>query len=1026
MKLKIITLFICCFSLVTAWSQTMISGIVTDEAKIPLSGVNIIIKGSSTGAVTDFDGNFAIKAKSGSILNFSYLGFNDVELTVSSQVTLNITMKGNTSELDEIVVIGYGTQKKESILGAINQIKGEEILETGSSNITNALNGLTPGLNIVQNSGQPGDDSGDIFIRGNSNPLILVDGVEIVGGFSNIDPRDIESISTLKDGAATAVYGIRGANGVIIITTKRGKTGKPVVSFSSEFSVKLLPEGPNVLDAYTAQSALNVGVLNDQAYGSGYTSEADLTHWRDGDLPYMYPDVNWAETVTKDYATSFNQTVSLRGGNEFVKYYASAGYLQEGDIAKTEQLYEYDPKFKFSRYSFRANLDFSLTKTTKLKTSISSRLEDTNEPGNGNNLSSAFLALYTLAPGSVVPYYPASVMEQYPDPLYPGVAEGRFGAGPNTYAALNRAGSANSINNVFSIDFELEQELDFITKGLSFTGKYNYISNYQSKSGISYDGSLYSQQDTFTLKRDGTWDSSEGVDYERPLYYILGSESINNNQEISYKRAQLNYERSFGNHNVTGLALFSRNKRITNVSFPFFNEDYVGRFTYDYDTRYFFELSGSYNGDETFAEGHRFKFFPSAAVGINLAKENFVKNTFPVLNNFKLRYSYGETGSKAGIGNNRWQYISYFDYAVTAAERRLGSRFFFGEFIDDTLTILNQSQIGNTDLTWATVTKQNIGVDFGLFKSKISGLVEFFKENRDNLITRPSGDVSAMLGLDTQYPYANLDATESHGYEFSLTYKNKTQGGLNYSVTGFYGFNENRVIKSAADGPGTPEYTAVKGKPIGASSLLQADGYFQNIDEIVNYPIISGNPGLGDYRYIDYNANGTVIGSATEDQIRFDLPDAPRHSYSFMLGASYKGWSISALINGIKGHKGLINADLAYALPSGAASGRYVQLDYWTPTNTNAKYPALHALTDPNVSANTARVISLDYIKLRSMNVGYNFDMSNNKTISDLKIYINGNNLFTISDIDYGDPEGNTPGAYPLLRRVNLGLNLSF
>jgi TonB-linked SusC/RagA family outer membrane protein len=1009
-----------------SFSQDIIKGIVKDSGGIPLPGVSVVEKGTQNGTSTDFDGVYQVKVSPNATLVFSYIGFKEQEIKVTGKSSLNITMIEDTESLAEIVIIGYGQQKKESVLGAISQIKGEDIVESGSPNMVNALNGISPGLNIVQSSGQPGKEDGEIYIRGNADPLILVDGVEVVGGFSNIDTRDVESISVLKDGSATAVYGIRGSNGVIIITTKRGKIGRPKISVTSEFTLKLVPEGPDVLDAFTAQSALNTGILNDQAYASGYSTEADLAHWKQGDFPYMYPDVNWDDTLIKSHATSFNQTISIRGGTEFVKYYASAGYLQEGDITKTDQLFNYDPEYKFSRYSFRGNLDFSLTKTTTLKTSISSRLEDTNEPGNGSNLSDTFLALYTLAPGSVIPYYPASVMEQYPDPLYPGLAEVRIGEGPNAYGSLNRSGSANTIKTVFSVDLELQQKLDFITKGLAFNAKYNFISSYGSKSQITYDGSISSQQEAYTLLRDGTWSSQEGIDYERPLYYIQGSESVNGNQEISYIKTHLSYDRSFGKHNVTGLALFSRNEKTTNVDFPFFNEDYVGRFTYNYDTRYFIEASGSYNGDETFARGYRFKFFPSFAGGINLAKEKFVMNTFPTLNNFKIRYSYGQTGSKAGLGNNRWVYDTFYDYASSTAEKRPGSRYFFGELVDNSLSVLKITQLGSPELTWATDTKQNIGVDFGLFNNKISGFIEFFKQNRDGLIQRLDKDISALHGLDTSKPYANVGASESHGYEVSLTYKNKTESGLNYSLTGFYGFNENRVLSSPADGSGTPEYATVAGKPSGTTGLLQADGYFQNIDEVVNYPSSAGDPALGDYRYIDYNADGSIVATDVGDQIRFDIPKSAKHSYSFKLAASYKKWSANAMINGVSGHLGIIDSDIAYALPEGAASGRVEQLDYWTPTNTNAQYPALHSETDPNTANSTARIISLDYIKLRSMNIGYNFDMSNSKRISDLKIYINGNNLFTISDIDYGDPEGNNPGAYPLLRRFTLGLNLNF
>lgn len=1006
-------------------SQTKkITGTVQAANGDLIPGATVIVAGTTIGTVTNIDGAFTLEVPVESkTLVFSFIGYTSLSIAIGGNTSFGIILEESTVGLDEVVVVGYGTQKKESVLGAINQVKGAELLESGSTNLTNALSGISPGLNIVQTTGQPGADDGRIFIRGNENPLILVDGVEVVGGFSNIDPRDVESVSTLKDGAATSVYGIRGANGVIIITTKRGKMGKPKVSFTTEFSVKDYSEEPDVLDAFTAQSALNVGILNDEAYLSGYSSDVDLAHWRDGDLPYLYPNTNWSDLVTKNFATSSNHTVSVQGGNNFVKYYASGGFLQDGDIFKTVKYHNYDPEYNFKRYSFRGNLDFTLSKTTKLKTSISSRLEDKKSVGVG------FIGLYTTPPANVA-YYPAEVMEQYPDPLYPGLAEDRFSTIGNVYRGLNDSGMNYSNKTIFSVDFELTQDLKFITKGLKFMGKYNYISSYTSSSAKKFDTALQARGDTYNLLRDGTWFSAEGRDYEDPLEFIQTNEGINNSQEIAYLRAQLNYNRSFGMHNVTGLALFSRNKKITNTQFPYYNEDWVGRVTYNYDTKYFLELSGAYNGDETFARGYRFKFFPSFAVGVNLARENFIKDNIPALNNFKVRYSYGETGNKSGLKipnsnpaeYNRWQYLSFYDYTNSG-----NSRYWFGEDLNDPLTVISETQLGNLLLTWATVTKQNIGVDFGLFESKITGSLEFFKDHRDGLIARPSATVPIYFGSSVQLPYTNMGASESHGYEVSLTYKNRTSGGFNYSVNGFYAFNENRILVSAADGAGTPEYAKLAGKPAGASALLQADGYFQNIDEIVNYPEFSGKPGLGDYRYIDYNANGTVVANALQDQIRFNLPASPMHSYSLRLGCSYKGWYMSALINGTEGHKGLINSNLAYALPNASASGRNEQMDYWTPTNTDAKYPALHTLNNPNLSSgHTARIVDLDYIKLRSMNLGYNFDMSKSESISALKIYLNGSNLLTFSNLNYGDPEGNSPGSYPILRRINLGLNVSF
>jgi TonB-linked SusC/RagA family outer membrane protein len=1015
MKLKLFTLFLCCFSLVSAWSQSSVSGTVTDETKTPLPGVSILIKGTTTGVSTDFDGNFKIIAKKGDVLQFLYLGYKKQDVTVNSQKTINIILGEDVNELDEIVVVGYGSQKKESVLGAIGQIKAEAIVESGSTNISNALTGLSPGLNIVQTSGQPGADAGDIYIRGNADPLILIDGIEAIGGFENIDTRNVESISVLKDGSTTAVYGIRGANGVIIITTKRGKIGKPVISASSEYSVKYLNNNYDAVDAFTAESLRNVGVFNDADFSNGYTSQQDLDNWQSGNFPYLYPNTDWVDFSTKDYATSANQTVSIRGGTKFVKYFASVGYLKEGDVTETRQFFNYDPENRFERFNFRSNLDFTLSKTTKLKTSITNRLEKTNV-GGGNN----FLALYTTAPG-VISFYPEEVLSIYPDPFYPGLEEVRFpieGTPGN-----NLGGSTNTNKAVFSMNLDLIQNLDFITEGLKASVRYNYTSSTVASQSYKFDASLAVRLDKYDLNRDGTWTSFEGPDYERPLDFIQGTENPTNTQEIDDKKIQIDYNRSFGKHNVSALGAFRRIERILNTNFTFFEEAWVARATYNYNSTYFLEVNGSHNGDESFAEGNRFKLFPSIAAGVNLAKLNFVKNNMPAISNFKLRYSYGQSGTKTGVGSVRWPYFGFYDFSSPEQSWRYN----FGEGDTPRITAIVEKTLGNPDITWATVTKQNIGLEFGFLNNKISGEIDFFRDNRDDLIGRiTSSTIISAVGSTAAFPFANFGSTESQGMDLSLTYKDNL-GDFRYSFTGTYGYNENRVLLSPLDGPGTPEYSSVSGKPAGTTNLLQTDGYFQNIDEVVNYPNYTGI-GLGDLRYIDYNANGTVIGSGLEDQIRFNLPTAPRHSFSFRFSTSYKNWSLSALLDGISGHKGIVNSDLAYALVDNKAVARSSQLDYWTPTNTDAQFPALHVGTaNPNLASNTTdRIINLDYIKLRSINISYKFNVDEFKNISALKIYLTGNNLLTFSDLDYADPQGNSPGSYPIPSRFNLGLNVKF
>ncbi|WP_299668310.1 TonB-dependent receptor [uncultured Polaribacter sp.] len=1024
--MKKINLILLLLSISFSWntfSQTVIKGTVKDGSGIPLPGVSVLEKGTQNGTTTNFEGLFQLTVKDNSVIVFSYLGFKQQEVKVTTNFNGNIVLKEDTESLDEIVVVGYGAQKKESVLGAIGQIKSEAIVGSGTTNISNALTGLTPGLNIVQTSGQPGVDAGQIFIRGNADPLILIDGVEAIGGFENIDLRNVENISVLKDGSTTAVYGIRGANGVIIITTKRGKIGKPVISASSEFSIKYLNDTYDSVDAFTAESLRNVGVFNDAAFDNGFTPQQDLDNWESGSFPYLYPNTDWIDYVIKDYALSNNHTVSIRGGTEFVKYFASVGYLKEGDITESRQFFNYDPENRFERFNFRSNLDFTLSKTTRLKTGITNRLENRNFSGSAN-----FLGLYTAAPGTI-PFYPAEALALYPDPLYPGLEEVRF---PIVGVPGNDlSGSTNTNKAVFSLNLELVQDLDFITEGLKASARLNYTSSNTSSRSYNFDGSLAVRLDRYDLNRDGTWTSFEGPNYERPLEFIEGSENPSNTQEITDYKFQLDYNRSFGKHNVSALGVFRRIERVLNTAFPYYEEAWVARATYNYDATYFFEINGSYNGDEGFAEGNRFQLFPSVAAGFNLAKLDFIKNNIPAINNFKLRYSYGQSGSKEGlkIANTnpsqyqRWQYFSFYNFVTPEQSWRYN----FGEGDTDRITAILETQLGNEDLTWSTVTKQNIGLEFGFLNNKISGELDFFRDNRDDLIARvTSSNVIAAFGSTAALPFANLGATESQGMELSLTYKDNI-GDFKYSITGTYGFYENRVVSSALDGPGTPSYTTLSGKPIGTSNLLQTDGYFQNIDEVVNYPNYTGI-GLGDLRYIDYNANGTVIGSGLEDQVRFDLPTAPKHSFSFILKSSYKNWSVSALVDGITGHEGIVNANLAYALVNGAAVARESQLDYWTPTNTDAQFPALHVGTaDPNLlAATTDRIIDLDYIKLRSINISYNFNMDNFKDISSLRLYLTGNNLLTFSALDYIDPQGNRPQNYPIPSRFNLGLNVKF
>ncbi len=1041
-------------------AQTVrISGKVTDVEGMSLPGVTIAIKGTAIGTITDVNGDYTLSnVETGSTLVFSFIGMESKEVRVTDQTIINVFLEEEVMDLEEVVVIGYGVQRKESVVSAIDQVTGAELQSMGNPSISSALSGLSPGMNVIVQSGQPGREAGQIFIRGrsdfsNDQALVLVDGVEQVVDLNSFDPSEVESISILKDAAATAVYGVKGANGVVIITTKRGARQRPQINYNSEVTLKRTTFQPDMLNSYEANKLLSMGRKNDQMWGSLITDQ-ELEFYRDQSLPYFYPDVDWWSEMIKDNTFSQRHTLSLNGGNDFVKYFTSINYLDEGDIyrVRTEPWMDFDPTHSFERISLRSNLDFQLTKTTELRSSLSGQVGYSNSSSGGTNWG-LFEALYLL-PNSAYPLlYPAEALQQFPD-----IETDPYMDNPNKtwrrsydkfYNAVgqpfNQLHSGQVVNkmNSLSADFELVQKLDNLVKGLDIRAKYNYSRSFSFNQSYNLGTANSTTRPIVYLLylRDPSdmssyvWERSDLSDanLQESTNTFVSNMNLSNKREVDYFRLQMNYDRTFGAHEVTGMGLFSRRKETIMFGFPYYNEDWVGRFTYNYKYKYFLELTGAYNGDESFEAGYKFRFFPAFAAGYNIAREDFVERNFSWLSSLRVRYSYGQAGSASGAP--RWGYFGEYGTLRQSSNTYGNSRYFpswqFGTTFDRGLyDVLGPVSLASSGATWAVTTKQNIGLDFGFFDDKISGNIEFFEDYREGIFIHPQS-IPGYIGLTVTPPRVGIGEIKKHGYEFSLRYRDRTSWGLRYSIGGAFGFNENRVVFND-DLLKAPEYQKTEGKPISTTTVYQVNGFFQSIDEIVNYaPFVShSNPNLGDVKPIDYNADGIIDNN---DRVKLDLNEVPLNNFSATLTAEYRGFSARVFVTGVYNYNMVEGVNYAYPLTSGYAVGREDQLDFWTHSNTNASYPSLHANPDNYtrlVGANSQRVINMSYVRLKNVELAYSFKPSSIMTISNIQLYLNGNNLYTLTDFAYGDPEGKNVGAgaadYPMLQRYNVGIRVAF
>lgn len=1015
----------------SASKTVKIKGSVIDEDSKPVPGVAVLVKGHPEfgGTMTDEKGGFVFNVPSDATVQFSCIGYKPVEMSVARNLDWLITMVEESVALEGTVVVGYGVQRKESVVGAITQVKAEDLEKTGTTDITSALAGKVSGLLVYSQNGAPGQSDATLILRGLSswngnNPLVMVDGIE--RSMNMLSPTDIASISVLKDASATAVYGAKGANGVILVTTKTGSKGAPKFSVNVEQGLNSPMWTPDHVEAGTVTRMANIAYKNTQSFGSQFSDEIIKKYENQSD-PMRYPDVRWYDLLQKRFAASTNADFSVSGGSDRVRYYLGVSYVHEGSIIK--EIYP-GTNFASDRINYRMNLDWDVTKSTLLSFKVGGVTNMVKNLASHTGSSWLFSTIYQSPTITFPAYYPADVLKQYPDPNYPDADSDRVGANQgskyeNPYSALSDPDYVKNVNYRLFTDLILTQKLDFITVGLSATAKFGMTSAYArvsqkastnfAKWNINWEAYDAGSTDIWEIQ-----DSQSNYVWNDKPFSITQDNSPSGVSFITYLEGSLNYSRKFSRkHNVSALALYNQRQYNSGASFPKRTQSFVGRVTYDYKGKYLFEGNIGVTGSEQFSPDYRYGVFPSAAVGYIVSKEKFWKRAMPWWSTMKIRYSNGWVGSDASGSN--WLYYSSWK---------------------QTKGYYQEEAAANITARWETAHKQDFGFEMGFLKDKLTVNVDLYDEKRNDMLMPPV--VTAFVGV--AYKDVNAGALKKHGFEVEVNWKNTTSGGFTYNFGGMIGLNENRITKYG-DAPYAPEYQKYAGTPLQSARTgdqLIDDRFFGSIDEIHGYPNYATewtNVVPGVYKFLDYVPDGKI--SQQDLHVLEGSTYAPG-VYSFNVGGAYKGLTFKVLCTGTIGK--YINYKRVNIVPFYA--GAYVihdsHLNYWTPTNRDSDIPALSfsdemyawgggTSTYPgyNLAIPDFTWKRSDYMTVKEVMVSYRFSGPNIKRILGVKHLAVGlvcNNLWTFSNIKDTDPQRLTTAAnsYPTMRMLKLNVNLAF
>ena len=1021
-------------------NKRKISGRVTDIKGEPLIGVNVTVDGDANGSITNMDGLYEIfVTKKSVVLKFTYIGFKTSEIRTNASTNIyDVTLEEQVNELEETVIVGYGTQRKISNIGAQSSMKMEDI-KTPSASLTTTLAGRLAGVVAVQRTGEPGKDAADIWIRGistpnTSSPLVLVDGVE--RSFNDIDPEDIESLTTLKDASATAVYGVRGANGVILIKTKPGKVGKPTVSADYYESFTRFTKMVDLADGITYMNAANEAMRND-GIATKYT-EDQIRNTIAGKDPYLYPNVDWLKEIFNDWGHNRRVNVNVRGGSEKVAYYASVSYFNETGMTVTDKNIDtYDSKMKYSRYNFTTNLNIDVTPTTKVEIGAQGYLGEGNYPA----ISSA--DLYNAAMSISPVEYPKMFFVNG-EAFVPGTStNNNFN---NPYSQATRRGYDNLTKNQIYSNLRVTQDLDMLTKGLKLTAMYAF--------------DVYNEIHVHQDRAESTYNFLDtSVPYDMNGQPILqriyeGSNVLSYKQETSgnkktYLEASLNYDRTFNDdHRVSALFLFNQQSKLLypkgtlEDAIPYRMMGIAGRATYSWKDRYFAEFNIGYNGAENFSPKHRFGTFPAFGVGWVVSNEKFWQPLSKAVSFLKIRYTDGKVGNSE-VSDRRFMYLDQMkengDYGYKFGPN--GTKWSGYETVNMAV-----------DLIWEESRKQDLGIDLKLFNDDLSIVFDLFKERRENILLKREHSMPSFLGYNTSAPYGNIGIIENKGFDGTIEYNKRINKDWVIALRGNVTFNKDKWIQGELPEQ-KYEWMNQYGHNINGVKGYVAEGLFTQaeIDDMARWESLSdankaitpkpfasqfGTVKAGDIKYKDLNNDGQID---AYDQTYISRGDVPTTVYGFGFTVGWKDLSVGMMFQGVAGAERVLNGSSVNPFNGGGGSGNlYSNIgDRWTEENPdqNAFYPRLSYGSETtsninNFQKSTWWVRNMNFLRLKTLQISYNLPKPwvNKVHLKNAAVYVMGTNLFTLSRFKLWDPELNTDNgaSYPNTTSYSVGINFTF
>ena len=992
-----------------------ISGTVTDTSTgEPVIGAGVMLKASNVGTLTDLDGTYLIKVNdSKGILVVSAIGYKNLEVLINERSSINVSLEPDTESLEDAVVIGYGTQKKATVTGALTVVSTEVVGKATTPSLANALGGTVPGLISRQKSGEPGYDGATLLIRGagtwlNSNPLVLVDGIERDINLVNTD--EIESFSILKDASATAVYGMRGANGVILINTKKGTTGKPRVSFRTESTLLHGLRFPNYIKGWEFAT-----LMNEACETGGVAlpwSDEDIAIFKDGSDPYGHPSVDWTNEVLKKNAYQTINTISVSGGNEIVRYYISAGFSSESGLFKEDPTYEYRTNSLSQRYNFRSNVDVNVTKNFTLTLGLAEIVENRTYPGTP--AGDIFKSLKEVNPIT----YPI----RNPD--------GSFGSSNTSYE--KNSPYVLTTNNGFSKQFRSTTQGTFgakwdlgtlITPGLMIEGNFAYDHYYFVEATRRKQPELkkYLGPDPITGE-----DRYNVIQREGTMGYYL---AFNYSNRAYYADARINYDRVFNGHGVS--ALLMTNLRdysdltagTSTDQLPYRRQGFAGRLAYNYQQRYLLEVNAGYNGSENFAPGHRYGFFPAVSAGWVPTEEKWWNVDW--MNHLKIRGSYGTVGNDA-LNAQRFFYMSTINKNANGYAFSLDQGTYLGG--------VAEARMGSPLASWEVSHKTDVGLDIEMFERKLRLSGDYFYEHRTNILLQ-RGSVPSTIGLAAnQLALSNIGIMDNEGFDANIEFTNTTSGGLYYQFRANMTYARNTVIEDDT-APALWSYQNTRGKSINIPLGYIALGLFQSQEEIDNSPKQElGTYTVGDIKYKDVN-NDNVINAY--DRVFIGYAREPEIMYGFGFTMAWKGFDLSVNFTGAANSTILLDAAGMWPFQLDYP-GYNVYREYYDHRfipggdNTNALYPVVHNGTSTNnYQINTLYLHDASYLKLKTAELGYSFPRRINAAIGvdKLRIFLNGNNLLCFDKLNgMVDPESDHLGAstYPTQLAATVGVEIGF